>query len=109
MLDVHALITAVPFGDCHPSGWWILAPLGWFLVIATFFVFIRFLVFRRRGWGGPWAYGPGGSWRGGRISAGEILERRFAEGELSATEYRERRKVLEDEPAAGREGDMDGG
>ena len=43
------------------------------------------------------------------MSAGEILERRFAEGELSAAEYRERRNVLEDEPAARREGDADGG
>jgi uncharacterized membrane protein len=36
-----------------------------------------------------------------RMSAGEILEPRFAEGELSAEEYRERRSVLTNEPTAG--------
>jgi uncharacterized membrane protein len=30
------------------------------------------------------------------MSAAEVLERRFAEGELTAEEYRERRAVLED-------------
>ena len=75
MFDVGAVVSAWPLGDCHWSGWWVFAPLGWFLVIASFFIFIRFVVFRRRPWG-AWGYGPGG----GRMSAAEVLERRFAEG-----------------------------
>jgi uncharacterized membrane protein len=35
------------------------------------------------------------------VSATENLDRRFAEGELSAEEYRDRRKVLADGPASG--------
>ncbi len=96
MVDLNALVALWSPATCQGSGWWILAPLGWFLVIATFFVFIRFVVFRRRGWG-PWGYGPG---RGGRMSAVDVLDRRFAEGEITAQEYRNRREILKDEPAS---------
>jgi putative membrane protein len=96
MFDVGAVVSAWPLGDCHWSGWWVFAPLGWFLVIASFFIFIRFVVFRRRPWG-AWGYGPGG----GRMSAAEVLERRFAEGELTAEQYRKGRAILRDEPASG--------
>jgi putative membrane protein len=65
------------------GAWWILSPLFWLLII----VGIVFLV-RSRG-GGP-------SWSDGRETGIDVLERRFAEGELSLDEYRERRAVLEE-------------
>jgi putative membrane protein len=66
------------------GGWWILSgPLFWLLLIAG----IVFLV--RAGGRSPWM-------GGGRETAIDVLERRFAEGELSLEEYRERRSVLEE-------------
>jgi uncharacterized membrane protein len=68
-----------------PGGGWILsAPLIWLLLI----VGIVFLV-RGRGGGPPWT-------GGGRETGIDVLERRFAEGELSLERYRERRSVLEE-------------
>jgi putative membrane protein len=99
VFDLTAFTSALPVADWDGPGWWIVfAPLGWFLVIATFIVLLRVFVFRGGGWGGP-----GGPRYGGRLSAAEVLERRFAEGELSAAEYRERRAVLEDSPPSGEE------
>jgi putative membrane protein len=67
------------------GGWWILSgPLLWLLLI----VGIVFLV-RGRGGDQPWT-------RGDRETAIDVLERRFAEGELSLEQYRERRAVLEE-------------
>jgi hypothetical protein len=43
------------------------------------------------------ARGRGGPWTGGYRETGiDVLERRFAEGELSLEQYRERRAVLEE-------------
>jgi putative membrane protein len=68
------------------GGWWILGgPLFWILLI----VGIALLV-RARSGRSPWT-------GGGRESGIDVLERRFAEGELSLEEYRERRSVLEEE------------
>lgn len=66
------------------GGWWILSgPLFWLLLIAG----IVFLVH---------ATGRSPSTGGGRETAIDVLERRFAEGELTLKEYRERRSVLEE-------------
>jgi putative membrane protein len=71
--------------DGHGPGWWIVfVPLLWLAVI----VGVVYL-FRGRGRGGPWA-------SRGRETGIEVLERRFAEGELSLEQYRERRSVLEE-------------
>jgi putative membrane protein len=66
-------------------GWWIVfVPLFWVLVITGIILLVR----GRRG--GP-------LWAGrGRESGIDVLERRYAEGELSLEQYRERRAVLED-------------
>jgi putative membrane protein len=65
------------------GGWWILpGPLFWLLLI----VGIVFLVRSRSG------RPPGGAQETGI----DVLERRFAEGELSLEQYRERRSVLEE-------------
>lgn len=71
----------------HHDGWgggpgpWALIPFTFFLLWLSVFVFavIRF----RRG-GPPWAR------HGGR----SVLDERFARGEITADEYRERRAVL---------------
>jgi putative membrane protein len=79
-----------PLADCCNHGWgggWFLFPLFWIALI----VFLVF-VFRRRG----------GPWRGYRRyhhvqSAAELLEARFARGEIDDDEYRRRRSVLGDD------------
>jgi putative membrane protein len=63
-------------------GGWFLFPLFWLLLIVG-------IVLLARGRGGPWM----GS---GRETGIDVLERRFAEGELSLEQYRERRAVLEE-------------
>jgi putative membrane protein len=68
------------------GGWWIpFGPLFWLLLI----VGIVFLA-RARSGRPPWT-------GGGRETGIDVLERRFAEGELSLEQYRERRSVLEQE------------
>lgn len=71
--------------DGDPGWWVVFFPLFWLLVIGG-----AFLLLRNSGrWGGP--RGPA------RETAIEVLERRYAEGELSAEEYHERRSVLNEE------------
>jgi putative membrane protein len=67
------------------GGWWILpVPLFWILLV----IGVVFLV-RGRDGRPPWT--------GGRQeTAIDVLDRRFAEGELSQEQYRERRSVLEE-------------
>jgi putative membrane protein len=67
------------------GGWFLfpLFPLFWLLVIVA-------IVLLARGRGAA-------AWTGGgRETAIDLLERRFAEGELSLEQYRERRSVLEE-------------
>ena len=67
-----------------PGGWILAGPLFWLLLIVG-------IVFLVRGQGGR------PSWTGGGRETGiDVLERRFAEGELSLEQYRERRSVLEE-------------
>jgi putative membrane protein len=66
------------------GGWWLLSgPLFWLVLILG----IVFLVH---------ASGRSPLTGGGRETGIDVLERRFAEGELSLEEYRERRSVLEE-------------
>jgi putative membrane protein len=74
--------------DWHHHGWfwlWPLVPLLWFLV---FFVFVRFVFWRGRR--GPWGYGRPGP------DPQMVLAERYARGEITLDEYRERRSHLAD-------------
>jgi putative membrane protein len=88
-----SLLTAlVPAADWSGPAWWVVFfPIGWFVFFCTlFFVFRRFgpsgyacgRHHGRRGWGGP-------------VDPLGVLDRRFAEGEIDADEYRTRRTTLE--------------
>jgi putative membrane protein len=77
-------------GSSWPHGGWFwlwpLVPLLWFFV---FFVFVRVFFWRgrRAAWVGCGAYG--------RPNAQSILAERYARGEISHDEYRERLAHLE--------------
>lgn len=83
---LNTALGLIPYADWHhDGGWWFLFPLFWILLI----VGLIFLCRRR----GPWGYYR--YHRPRRESAAELLERRFAEGEISGDEYRERRSILD--------------
>ena len=84
---LNTALGLIPLADWHHDGpgWWFLFPLFWILLIVGLF-----FLFRRRG---PWGYYRHRQPR--RESAAELLERRFAEGDISGEEYRERRSVLD--------------
>jgi putative membrane protein len=74
--------------DWHHGGWfwfWPLVPLLWLL---GFFLFARLFFWRGRR--GPWSY-----YRGNAPDARAILAERYARGEISHDEYRERLGHLE--------------
>jgi putative membrane protein len=78
------------FADWHHDGhgWWIVfVPLFWIAVITGLVLLVR----ARGGWGPPRIVGH-------RESALEVLDRRYAQGEIDIDEYRERRSVLTDHP-----------
>lgn len=77
------LLPLAHWGDDDGPGW-VFGLVFWLAVIT-----VVLLLLRGRGW-----FGPGGPRGRDRESGSQILERRFAEGELSAEEYRERRAVL---------------
>ena len=67
------------------GGWWGLSgPLFWLVLIIGIVLLVRGRSGRPPSTGG------------GRETGIDVLERRFAEGELSLEEYRERRSVLEE-------------
>jgi putative membrane protein len=88
-MDVLTSAVSV-FADWHHDGpgWWIVfVPLFWILVLGG----IVFLLRARGPWGPP-------RFAGHRETAIEVLDRRYAQGEISLDEYRERRAVLEEHP-----------
>jgi putative membrane protein len=76
MTTMHALTPLLVLADgSHHGHWWIVFPILWLLLLAT----VIALLWRR--WGGR---------RDGGDSARQILAERFARGEISGDEYRER-------------------
>jgi putative membrane protein len=80
MLTMAAEIAAN--GDWGPGPWWPIFPLFWVL----FWGVLIFAVFRFR---------RGGRWHQGH-SAENVLAERYARGEISVEEYRERLSVLKE-------------
>jgi putative membrane protein len=68
-------------GDWGPGPWWPIFPLFWLLFIGV----LIFVVFRFRRGGGRWHQAQ---------SAEGVLAERYARGEISVEEYRERLNVL---------------
>ena len=87
---LNGALGLIPAADWHHDdpGWWIVFPLFWIFVIVAIVVLLR-----RGRWWGPRYWGQGHPAR--RETAAELLERRFAAGEISSDEYRERRSVLD--------------
>jgi putative membrane protein len=68
-------------GTWGPGPWWPIFPILWFALFWGALIFVGFRV--RRGWG--------------RRDAGEVvLAERYARGEISVDEYRERLAVLKE-------------
>lgn len=65
-----------------PGGWWPIFPLLWFALFWGAVVFVGFRF--RRNWAGRFPRG----------SAESVLAERYARGEISVQEYRERLGVL---------------
>jgi putative membrane protein len=87
LMAVSTVAELIPLAhwDGDGPGWWIVfPPLFWIAVIVGVVLLVR-----SRGGGPPWR-------GGGRETGIEVLERRYAEGELSLEQYRERRSVLEE-------------
>ena len=78
-----------PYWGPHFFGWmWIFPAI--FLVVCLVFLF----TFLSRGPGRWWA-NPDGPQRNTAESARDILDRRFAAGELNAAQYEEMKRVLD--------------
>jgi putative membrane protein len=94
-MDVLPIATVLFHPAWHDSGdlggWWWVWRLGMFLLWFVLIAFLFFFCFRRWGpWHGPYQhYQPTGMER-----ARDILAERFARGEITGEEYRERLEQL---------------
>ena len=76
------LMSLLASQDDWDHHWWLLWPLLWLVVIVTVVWF-----FKRRRWNGPRA-------QTGADRARDILAERYARGEITGEEYRERLEGL---------------
>jgi len=97
MATLYAFAAELAAGVLPLASWdndegpgWVFGLVFWLAAIA-----VVILLLRGRGWFTPG--GPGGSRVQAHESGAQILERRFAEGELSPEDYRERRAVLSED------------
>jgi putative membrane protein len=85
---ISTVASVLPLAEGHwdgPGPWIVVFPLFWGLAI-----FAIAWTFRRRGpWRRDWAP------RARRETGADILDRRFAQGEIDAEEYRERRSEID--------------
>ena len=103
MNSAHTIPIAATWGMHGSGGWWILAAAMMMLFMGG----MMWMMMRGMGGSSQRASRPSES-LGTTQSPLDILERRFAEGEISTEEYRERREVLtngagREEPEAGDE------
>ena len=85
MLEAASMVLAShEHWEGHGGEWWPIFPIFWILF---FFGLFWFIGRRKRAcWGGS-----------GRSSGRSVLAERFAKGEISEQEYRDRLKVLSEE------------
>lgn len=80
-------------GFCCGFGWWWVFPIAMIIMCALCLVVMRW----RRGFMmcGPFSRGAGDQfWKGRAESASEILDRRYAQGEIGKDEYEEKRRDI---------------
>ncbi|RKE18257.1 SHOCT domain-containing protein [Streptomyces sp. TLI_171] len=81
------MITSLAEASGHWPGPWVLVfPLFWLLVVVLVVTVLRRAAWRRGGWCGRFG--------GAEHAPLAVLGRRYAQGEIDAEEYRERRAVL---------------
>jgi putative membrane protein len=98
--NAGAAQTVFPAGPMWPGGWhgphhgMFLAPFVMLLALIGFVTVIMILVrlFSRRSWRGRGGPGYRGQWSG--RSAIDIVEERFARGEIDKAEFEEKRNLL---------------
>jgi putative membrane protein len=81
-------------GLCFGFGWWWLIPVAMIVMMALCFFMMR----RHTGFMmcGPFSRGSSdSSWNGRYESARDILDKRYARGEIGKEEYEEKKKVIE--------------
>ena len=81
-------------GFCCGFGWWWIVPIAMIIMFALCFFMMR----GRRGFMtcGPFSSASGNSfWRGPAESAKEILDKRYARGEIGKEEYEAKKKDIE--------------
>lgn len=87
------------------AGWWIVMAICMLFMVAM----MLGMVWRSRVGGGGWPRLWSGRWPGWREESPiDVLERRFAEGEISVEDYRERREALTSGARRDRGGDDSG-
>ncbi|MFD7730056.1 SHOCT domain-containing protein [Kitasatospora phosalacinea] len=84
------MVTLLADGWHGPGPWVLVFPLFWLLLVVLVVAVLRRAGWRRRGWCGG----------GGEHAPLAVLGRRYAQGEIDAAEYRERRSVLTEEHGA---------
>ncbi len=91
------------YGPTHAMGgfgwglWWMMPLMMlFFFLMCGVFLWVLFLRGGAHHWGPPWHRmgGSGGSWRDPTRSALQILNERFAKGEIDKAEYEERKATI---------------
>src|SRR6185312_15898051 len=85
-----ALTIPIAFWGMHGGGWWILGAVLMMVCMGA----MMWMMMRGMGGGSSQSPSAPSENPGTTQNAFEILERRFAEGEISVEEYRERREIL---------------
>ena len=92
MSPAQTIPLAGSWGMHGSGGWWILGAV----VMMLFMGAMMWMMMRGMGGGSSQRSSPPSESPGTTQSALEILERRFAHGEISVEDYRERREILTD-------------